>query len=126
MRLVVRGDSKVDLSGFINNYILRLMRSYVRSHLNTKLLDNYDINKKGFITMLFKVNYLRCQQVGNNYIIDINPNINMLNSYVKFIDICYLINYGNSSSPAYPIFSKMFSYMRKELPSLLKYHIYRR
>ena len=56
------------------------MRSYVRSHLNTKLLDNYDINKKGFITMLFKVNYLRCQQVGNNYIIDINPNINMLNS----------------------------------------------
>ena len=53
---------------------------------------------------------LRYYQTGNKFIIDINPNIYIPDSYNKYISIARLINYGNLSVSPYPIFTETFKY----------------
>lgn len=121
MRLVVVGDDRKDLSPFINTTLSRLMRLYIKSHLDTRRLDRYEIEQENFIKTINSVNYIRCRKIGSTYIVDINPNLNIVNSFAKLDDVCRLINYGSIDKPAYPIFTQMFNYMQKEFYVLYKY-----
>ena len=62
--------------------------------------------------------YLIYYKTNNSYIIEIDNNSNIPNSTTKIISLCNLINYGNISLNAYPIFDKAMNIIAEDLPNL--------
>ena len=62
--------------------------------------------------------YLIYHKTNSSYIIEIDNNINIPNSNTKIISLCNLINYGNISLSAYPIFDKAMDIIAEDLPDL--------
>ena len=122
MRIVINGEDGVNLQPFIISYIIPLMQSYLRSHIDKKRLQRFvdEFNIQDFLLTILKSNFLVCRKVRSTYIIEINSNIYVRNSFAKLVDICSLINYGNLTYPSYPIFTQMFSYIRKEFYTLYR------
>ena len=65
--------------------------------------------------LILSTYYLTYKQLPNSYVIELNPNVNVPNTYAKFIDIVKLVNYGNLSLPAYPIYDEMMDYFADKI-----------
>ena len=125
MQITIHNCSDYSMQHFIQNELISIMNLYVRSHIDMRLLSNYNIDTTNFLKTILHRNIIRCRKIGSSYILDINPNTTLMDGDAKLIDICSLINYGNLSSPSYPIFTKMFEYIRKEFMVLYKYRRWR-
>lgn len=123
MQIYIKSDSSHKLDGYINGKFIKMLRAYLLSHIDKRQLYVYQdvFNVDDFLYTLCTKRCFRCRKFRYDYIIDIDPNIYMHNSFAKLDDICRTINYGNSSSPAYPIFTQMFQYFQKNFNIFYKY-----
>ena len=122
MKMTIHGEEDTNLLPFINLRILPLMQMYVRSHIKREKLLHFseEFNLCDFLNTIMRTNFLLCRKVRSDYIIEINPNLYMRNSFAKLSDICNLVNFGNINCQAYPIFSQMISYIKREFYVLYK------
>lgn len=120
MNLVI--DSKVDISDFCEWLIKEHITPYIVTHINQKKAQRFDdIINKSIVTMPKRVLFadeillasaynLVVSKSNNSYIIRLDSNIFIPNTNAKFISIIELINYGNLSVQAYPIYTETFNY----------------
>lgn len=130
MELRIKNPAKLELSNFCN-YLINKMVTYISNTINDRQLIRFDkhINNNLKIKFIDKfprllksrdvlitaVQTLYYIKQGNDYIIKINPNNFIPNTYAKFIDIVSLINYGNMQLQSYPIIDEMFDYFADNL-----------
>jgi len=58
------------------------------------------------------------KQESENYIIKINPNAIYPGTYLKLVDLCKLINFGNLGIKGYPIFTEIFRKVENNIVNL--------
>lgn len=137
MNLVIDNPDNLNLDAFCQ-ILITLMQNYIRTTLDTKQLIRFDayLNNEDIIDYADRSNRLVSSKdilIGSTYnlvvikdkdkyIIQLDNNINIPNTYAKFIDIVKLINYGNLALPAYPIYDNMMDYFAENL--LEYYRIY--
>lgn len=130
MELIIRNPMKLNLSSFCNylinkmvNYISNVINDnqlirfdkYINNNLNIRFIDKFPRLLKSRDVLITAVQTLYYIKQGNDYIIKINPNNFIPNTYAKFIDIVSLINYGNMQLQSYPIIDEMFDYFADNL-----------
>lgn len=132
MNLII--ESSVDIIDFCK-WLITQIQSYMKSNLNIKRADIFDkyINenipmqpKRILITkdLILSASYnLIVNKVQNNYIIEIDPNIFIPNTFAKFINIMQLINYGNLVLPPYPIWTETFNYFADNINKYLDIYL---
>lgn len=130
MYLEIINKDGLDLDSFCE-YLIKQMQDYMKSETrkNYKRLAKYNefideniarIDDKETILpirdiLVLSTYYLTYKQLPDSYVIELNPNINVPNTYAKFIDIVKLVNYGNLSLPAYPIYDEMMDYFADKI-----------
>lgn len=130
MYLNIVNENNWDLDSFCE-YLILEMRKYMKSEVkkeyrrlekyNEFLQDNLNpINKKEGIMsvsnlLILSTYNLTYKKLPTSYIIEINPSINIPNSYAKFIDIVKLVNNGNLQLPAFPIYDDMMDYFADKI-----------
>lgn len=130
MYLEIINKDGLDLDSFCE-YLITQMQDYMKSETrkNYKRLAKYNefidenvarIDDKETILpirdiLVLSTYYLTYKQLPDSYVIELNPNINVPNTYAKFIDIVKLVNYGNLSLPAYPIYDEMMDYFADKI-----------
>lgn len=141
MELELKNDNNLELDDFCNWLILE-MRKYMSSSLDYgKLIpfNNYindsDINaikwndkdKAYTISVreltLWAFDYMVVKKEGNDYIIKFDNNALIPDTSTKIIDIIKLINYGNLTLFAYPIFDEMTDFFALNIDSYLDKYI---
>ena len=130
MELIIENPNNLNLGAFcsylisemieyINNTINdnQLIRfdSYINNNLKIRFIDKFPRLLKSRDILITAVQTLYYVKQGDDYIIKINPNNFIPNTYAKFIDIVSLINYGNMQLQSYPIIDKMFDYFAANL-----------
>lgn len=83
-----------------------------------KYKNNKIIIPSAYDILVAGIKNLRCLNLKDKYIIEINPNEIAPKTFAKLIDICALVNYGNLSMPPYPIFEDTFKDIVTKLPNL--------
>lgn len=107
------------------------MQKYMEIYLDERQLARFDafLNNESIIMFTDKasryvstrniliggVYNLIVEKVQNSYNIKIDPNINIPNTYAKFIDVIKLVNNGNLSLAAYPIYTDMMNHFAENL-----------
>lgn len=130
MYLEIINKDGLNLDSFCE-YLITQMQDYMKSETrkNYKRLAKYNefiddnvarIDDKETILpirdiLVLSTYYLTYKQLPDSYVIELNPNINVPNTYAKFIDIVKLVNYGNLSLPAYPIYDEMMDYFADKI-----------
>lgn len=130
MNLHISNEDELDLNGFCN-WLIEQMQIYMQSNIDERQLARFDafiFNNQIIRTIDNSNRYISCKSIligstynlifektSNEYIISINPNINIPNTYNKFIDIVSLIDSGNLSLPSYSIYSDMMEFFAKDL-----------
>mgnify|MGYP006326520591 CR=1 FL=1 len=132
MELVITNKLETDLTDFCNQIIMK-MQEYIMIEVNQDHLEVFDnfINQKMQIPWVsqkmkrpLKTGSLlkaSCQHLKVNnfnnqtYIIKIDSNATIPETYAKFIDIAKLVNYGNIQLSPYPIITKMMNYFADNL-----------
>ena len=130
MYLEIINKDGFDLDSFCE-YLIKQMQDYMKSETrkNYKRLAKYNefidenvvrIDDKETILpirdiLVLSTYYLTYKKLSDSYVIELNPNINVPNTYAKFIDIVKLVNYGNLSLPAYPIYDEMMDYFADKI-----------
>ena len=130
MNLHISNEDELDLNEFCN-WLIEQMQIYMQSNIDERQLARFDafiFNNQIIRTIDNSNRYISCKSIligstynlifektSNEYIISINPNINIPNTYNKFIDIVSLIDSGNLSLPSYPIYSDMMEFFAKDL-----------
>lgn len=130
MNLHISNEDELDLNGFCN-WLIEQMQIYMQSNIDERQLARFDafiFNNQIIRTIDNSNRYISCKSIligstynlifektSNEYIISINPNINIPNTYNKFIDIVSLIDSGNLSLSSYSIYSDMMEFFAKDL-----------
>lgn len=130
MNLMIKNSENLDLDKFCN-WLITCMQNYMRTAIDDRKLKTHDLflNQDGKINFVVKQPFilsakniliastynLIVNKIQNQYVIEIDPNINIPNTYAKFIDIVKLINYGNLNLSAYAIYTKMMNYFAENL-----------
>lgn len=130
MNLHISNEDELDLNRFCN-WLIEQMQIYMQSNIDERQLARFDafiFNNQIIRTIDNSNRYISCKSIligstynlifektSNEYIISINPNINIPNTYNKFIDIVSLIDSGNLSLPSYSIYSDMMEFFAKDL-----------
>lgn len=130
MELRIKNPAKLELSNFCNYLISKMVTyisnaindsqlirfdKYINNNLKIKFIDKFPRLLKSRNVLITAVQTLYCVKQVNDYIIKINPNNFIPNTYAKFIDIVSLINYGNMQLQSYPIIDEMFDYFAANL-----------
>ena len=130
MELIIENPNNLNLDAFcsylisemieyidntINDNQLIRFDSYINNNLKIKFIDKFPRLLKSRDILITAVQTLYYIKQGNDYIIKINPNNFIPNTYAKFIDIVSLINYGNMQLQSYPIIDEMFDYFAANL-----------
>lgn len=130
MELIIDNPDNLDLNNFcsylisemidymentINDSQLIRFNEYINNNLNIRFIDKLPRLLKSRNILITAVQTLYYVKQGNDYIIKINPNNFIPNTYAKFIDIVSLINYGNIQLQSYPIIDEMFDYFANNL-----------
>ena len=130
MELIIENPNNLNLDAFcsylisemieyidntINDNQLIRFDSYINNNLKIKFIDKFPRLLKSRDILITAVQTLYYIKQGNDYIIKINPNNFIPNTYAKFIDIISLINYGNMQLQSYPIIDEMFDYFAANL-----------
>ena len=130
MELIIENPNNLNLDAFcsylisemieyidntINDNQLIRFDSYINNNLKIKFIDKFPRLLKSRYILITAVQTLYYVKQGNDYIIKINPNNFIPNTYAKFIDIVSLINYGNMQLQSYPIIDEMFDYFAANL-----------
>ena len=108
----------------ILNHIKPSLLNELRSHkLNTwdlyfneqfETLYSAKLNSQNIVRL--GIENLRCYVASNFIYIRINPNVFVPGlRRVKIESLCKLINYGNATIPAIPIFSKIFNQIAEDI-----------
>ena len=120
MNLII--ESKVDITDFCEWLVVEHITPYIATHINQKKAQRFDdIINKYIVTlpkrMLFTDDIILASAYNlivskedDNHIIRIDSNAFIPNTNAKFISIAELINYGNLSTQAYPIYTETFNY----------------
>ena len=130
MNLIINNKDNLELDIFCE-ILISLMQNYIQTKLDENQLIRFDSylnnnniiifnnNIKRFIStkeiLIGSVYNLKVIRDQNKYIIELDPNVNIPNTYAKFIDIVKLINYGNLTLAAYPIYTNMMNYFADNL-----------
>ncbi len=130
MELIIENPNNLNLDAFcsylisemieyidntINDNQLIRFDSYINNNLKIKFIDKFPRLLKSRDILITAVQTLYYVKQGDDYIIKINPNNFIPNTYAKFIDIVSLINYGNMQLQSYPIIDEMFDYFAANL-----------
>ena len=130
MELIIENPNNLNLDAFcsylisemieyidntINDNQLIRFDSYINNNLKIKFIDKFPRLLKSRDILITAVQTLYYVKQGNDYIIKINPNNFIPNTYAKFIDIVSLINYGNMQLQSYSIIDEMFDYFAANL-----------
>jgi len=117
----------VDWSHFLTNYISEKLFNYVLLNLNEDkvfILDDYinnilEIQLSTKEILKFAFENLVIADTGSEFVVMIDPNINIPNSKHKLITVIKLIDYGNLEVRGCGIISQAFSYIVMQLPNLV-------
>lgn len=132
MNLII--ESAVDITDFCN-WLITQIQSYIKLNLNNKKVERFDkyINEnipmqpKRILTtaeLISAASYnLVVNKIQNNYIIQIDSNVFIPNTFAKFINIMQLINYGNLVLPPYPIWTETFNYFADNINKYLEIYL---
>lgn len=137
MNLIIQNKSNIELTDFCN-FIINKMQEYLPSIIDERKLVKFNeyLNNNYQIRFTYKaytlsvksllisgVYNLVCKKHGNDYIIEIDRNVNIPNTYIKLIDIIKLVNYGNLSLQAYPIYDELMNKFANDLDMLYEQYI---
>lgn len=138
MNLVIDNPDNLDLDIFCE-VLIKSMQNYLASEIDEDQLIRFDafLNNNNIINYVDKSNRLLSTKailIGSsynlivvknktNYTIELDPNVNIPNTYAKFIDIVKLINYGNLGLPAYPIYDNMMNYFADNIEDYFKIYL---
>lgn len=119
MELVIDNEKNIDISSYVFHWVLPSMREYIRTGLSIKKLENYSDVGTSLVLYEDLVKAASNLQVITDELrktiaIRLNPNLINASKTAKLYDICKLVNYGNTSCPAYPIFTKMFDFFAEK------------
>lgn len=134
MNLIIQNPNQDKLEEFISTFVmpeiyfqfmknidLRHLRLWEEYFQNSHTWDLGDIPQGAFDILFQGIKSLKIIRAYNDsYIITIDSNKIMPKTHAKLYDLCALINYGNLSMNAYPIFEKTFINVVESLPHLFK------
>lgn len=126
MILVV--DNEYATQKFIS-FLKQRMLSHLSAIIDTKKLIPYDEyfntdefrelygdgNVSAVKVVVFGMKHLSHKRYESNTHIFINPNVNYPGTQINLFTLCKLINFGNMSIDAYPIFTDTFNHFSKNL-----------
>ena len=130
MKLIIK-DVDVPINNFIQirliPYACHILSS-IYDHKQSKrweqyFLSNYNLNINIFSILHLGLETLQFQEQGDQYIIQLNPNIFIQGLTAKLYDICALVNYGNLDMPPYPIIDKVFDTLCDNVTELYQEYI---
>jgi|GEM_PF-6804284 hypothetical protein len=127
MQMTLNLVRDVDWSHFLTNYISEKLFNYVLLNLNEDkvfILDDYinnilEIQLSTKEILKFAFENLVIADTGSEFVVMIDPNINIPNSKHKLITVIKLIDYGNLEVRGCGIISQAFSYIVMQLPNLV-------
>lgn len=126
--MTLRVDNKNINQHFIS-YLKKRMLGYASTILNVRQLDPFDeyFNSGDFkklsndttvstrkVVLLSMTNLIHKRYETTTHIF-INPNINYPGTDMKLVDLCKIINFGNMSIDAYPIFTETFDHFSNNI-----------
>ncbi len=130
MNLIINNPDDLDLNEFcklliekmqdrlkliIDKRKLILINNYLNSKFNMNWIDNEERLISAYELLISASYNLRIRKTQKTYVIEIDPNSFIPNSYAKFINIIKLINYGNLSFNGYPIYDTLMQYFADNL-----------
>lgn len=95
----------------------------INNYVNILIEDKYNIKKINFLKLIIcALNNLKHTKVKDKFIIYIDHNkfYNNINLY----ELCKTINYGNLRNSGYPIFTRIFNDVSKNIKSYLREYNY--
>ena len=116
-------------------WLIPKIQEYLYASIDDRILARFDayLNSSDIIQWQFQPQIIRTKNIligasynlivkkyPTYYDIVINPNINIPNSYAKFIDIVSLIDKGNLMLQPYPIFSDTMEYFAENIDMYFK------
>lgn len=119
MELVVNNEKNIAINSYVFHWVLPSMRRYIQTGLDKRLLSNYagfedEVTlRQDLISAVSQLQVLTDEDK-KTITIRLNPNLFNTSKTAKLYDICKLVNYGNTSCPAYPIFTKMFDFFAEK------------
>lgn len=131
MTLEIENPRNFNLDAFIETFLIpKIQDSFIKEINNKRLVKIEEfINKLGIniyhqyisvrnilIASINNLSYIKLPN--NNYMLQIDSNQMLPNISAKLIDLAYMINYGTLSTPAYPIFTNVFSFFANRLQLL--------
>lgn len=127
MNLVINNELEEDITDFCN-WLIKDIQSSFKGFIDANQLIRFDdiINNSiefkqlpryiNPIEIIIGSMYNLRLAVNNSvYTIEIDPNINIPDTYTKFIDIARLVNFGNLTVNPYPIFTEIFQFYADNL-----------
>ena len=129
MNLIIKNNLNVNIRDFCN-WLIGYMLSYLQENIDKRQLIRFDeyINNNDIINFIYQKRYISCYDIlissinalnitanGDTWIIEIDRDASIPNTYAKFFDIIALINYGNLSISPYPIYTKMMDEFAENL-----------
>ena len=136
MNLFIEANPGDRLEEFIETIVIPEIQFQILKRLDDKMLLKWDeyfkneniwkdkISYNAIDIIAYGANNLSYQKNGDNYIIEINPNVLLPKTFFKIDDLCRSINYGNLEIPPCPIFKDAFNDVSKRLVILFKNYIY--
>ena len=127
MKLIIENSyNDPDLKNFIYKSVIPTAQQLFFFLVNNKIVANYTnyLSEKygkfvsAKLILILGIKSLIIGKTGNDYYIQINPNVFIPKLPAKLIDICALINYGNLSISPYPIFDILFERLSKMISDL--------
>lgn len=101
---------------YFNNII---NENNIFSKNNPRIKEDFDIRK----AIIISLNNLQFYRIKNVYIIRIPDNIMFPNYNVSISTACKLFNYGNTQIQGYPLYSKVFNSIRKNIDIYYKMYL---
>ena len=132
MRIVIEDINPLDLEEFASYLIVQAKQNFLRDLDPSQLVRFQNFLEKhcSFFkkaAMKNKITYnikniaigaisnLELHISHGACVIRINPNVWVLNLPIKYVTIAKLINYGNTATAAYPIFTQVFEEIERNL-----------
>ena len=130
MQLIIENKIHIDLTNFCT-YLIKQMQEHMlillnplkidrfNNYLETLPLTKFPYNKRKILSMrdiLIGSTYnLKVTQHWNEYKIEIDPTSLVYGTFLKYIDLVKLVNYGNLQLAPYPIYDELMNYFAEHL-----------
>lgn len=119
-KIILNNTNNSFTNYLINNYIKNITKSSLYNLDNKKyydkyLIKTYNISLNELITSFY--NNIKVVRDDENYILFLDSNIHIKN--VKLITLVDLLNYGNQDIKGLNFFNNIFSFIQKNIDSLI-------